>query len=282
VSGRLLTRPESKAGRLRSAVLALLQEHRDKGDLPTSNRFLFYELVQLGVLDKGKTRQKGRGADQDLSDASKHLRDVGLIPWSWIVDETRTLTQWEYGVTVADYLLAALEHARVDCWAGKPPPLLLCESRTFGGILQRGLAAEYLCPCAATNGQVGGFLHTNIVPILRGNSRRVLYIGDLDHQGSQIEENTRRVLVREAGGREWRRIALTPEQAQTLPTIEKLDRRYKPPRKHLATEVEALGQGTVTALVREALKDLLPRPLAEVVAQEQAQRREMLRKLGAA
>jgi hypothetical protein len=70
-------RPGTKAARLREAVHELLQRHRAAGELPTSNRFLFYELVQAGVLDKGKTRQNGRGSDQDLSDASKWLRDEG-------------------------------------------------------------------------------------------------------------------------------------------------------------------------------------------------------------
>ncbi len=126
--------------------------------MPTSNRFLFYELVQLGVLDKTKTRQTGRGADQDLSDASKWLRDEGVVPWDWIVDETRSLTQWAYRANVAEYVRSSVWAARIDCWAGEPPPLIICESRTFGGVLRRGLAGEYLCPVTSTNGQVGGFL----------------------------------------------------------------------------------------------------------------------------
>jgi hypothetical protein len=49
---------------------------------------------------------------------------------------------------------------------------------------------------AATKGQCGGFLHTNVVPVLIGNGegRPVLYIGDLDQRGERIEANTRRVL----------------------------------------------------------------------------------------
>jgi hypothetical protein len=47
--------------------------------------------------------------------------------------------------------------------------------------------------------QVEGFLHTNVVPLLAGNERRVLYVGDLDLAGEDIEGNTERVLVREAG-----------------------------------------------------------------------------------
>jgi hypothetical protein len=270
----LLSSPSSKAGQLQRDVLDLLREHERKEELPTSNRFLFYELVQRGVLDKTKTRQKGRGADQDLSDASKRLRDVGLAPWGWIVDETRSLIEWEYADTVADYLRAQVDQARIDCWNGEPPPLLLCESRTFGGVLRRGLAGEYLCPVAATNGQVGGFLHTNVVPILRGNERRVLYIGDLDLAGGQIEQNTRRVLVQAAGDRDWLRVALTADQAEGLPTVEKVDRRYRPPRLHRAIEVEALGQGVVTGIVREALDRLLLEPLARTLERERQQRAE--------
>ncbi len=209
---KLYGRPSSAAAALRAAVHQLLLEHDGDGDLPTSNRFLFYELVQRGILDKTKPRQTGRGADQNLSDASKWLRDEGLVPWGWIVDETRSLTEWEYADSVSTFVAESVDRARIDCWANQPPPLIVCESRTFGGVLRRGLAADYLCPVTATNGQVGGFLHTNVVPILRGGERRVLYIGDLDLAGDMIEANTQRVLVREAGAREWRRIALTAGQ----------------------------------------------------------------------
>ena len=185
------------------------------------------------------------------------------MPWSWIVDETRDLTSWKFAASVADYVAESVDDARIDCWDGDPPPLLICESRTFGGVLRRTLAQEYLCPVTATNGQVGGFLHTNVVPVLDGNERPVLYVGDLDDQGRDIEANTRRVLVREAGAREWRRVALTAEQVAEhgLPAIPKVDQRCKPPRVGKAVEVEALGQSTVTALVREALDELLPEPL---------------------
>lgn len=276
-----LSKPQTKAGRLQRAVLELLEEHRDAGDLPTSNRFLYYELVQRGVLDKTKTRRTGRGADQDLADASKRLRDTGLVPWEWIVDETRTLAEWEYADSIAAYLVRSVDHARIDCWAGEPSPLIICESRTFGGVLRRTLAAEYLCPVTATNGQVGGFLITNVAPVLRDSDRRVLYIGDLDHQGAQIEENTRRVLVRETGEREWRRIALTTAQAEEygLEAIEKADGRYKPPRPGWAIEVEALGQGAVTRLVRDALDGLLPEPLVGVLDRERVQRDEWRERL---
>jgi hypothetical protein len=265
-----------KAGALRRAVHERLLAHEAAGELPTSNRFLFYELRQRGgPLYGHASRGEGRSQDQNLSDASKWLRDAGLVPWDWIVDETRSLTAYRYAPTVAEYLTGSLGSARINCWGDAPPPLIICESRTFSGVLERTLAPEYLCPVTATAGQVGGFLHTNVVPLLEGNERRVLYVGDLDLAGADIEGNTRAVLVREAGEREWARAALTAEQAagrDDLPTVEKLDRRFKPARRHAAIEVEVLGQGVVTGIIRAALDRLLPEPLAVVQAREAEQR----------
>jgi hypothetical protein len=42
---------------------------------------------------------------------------------------------------------------------------------------------------------------------------------------------------------------------------------------HEAVEVEALGQGTVTRIIREALDALLPEPLEQVREREREQRR---------
>jgi hypothetical protein len=64
-----------------------------------------------------------------------------------------------------------------------------------------------------------------------------------------------------------------------LPEIEKLDRRYKPPRLHRAVEVEALGQGVVTGIVRDALDELLPEPLGAVLDREQVERDEWRERL---
>jgi hypothetical protein len=45
--------------------------------------------------------------------------------------------------------------------------------------------------------------------------------------------------------------------------------------RHEAVEVEALGQGTVVAIIRDALDDLLPEPLDRVQVREQEQRAQV-------
>jgi hypothetical protein len=267
----------TKVGKLRAVLLKLLREHERDGALPTSARFLFYELVQRGVLSKEKSG--ARRPDQDMHDALMDLRERSEVPWDWIVDETRSLDAWHVAPTVTEWTLDVLAQAKVDPWAGDTP-LILTESRSLAGVL-RDLAGDYAVPIAATNGQCGGFLRTNVAPILRPD-HRVLYLGDLDLAGNQIEANTRAVLEREAGSLDWERLALTRAQVDeySLPRIIKRDRRYKDGRPHEAVETEALSQAVIVELLRGRLEELLPEPLEHVLEREKSQRAAVRRLLG--
>jgi hypothetical protein len=132
-------RPQSKAGQLRQALLELLAEHQRADAIPTSARFLFYELVQRGVISKER-ETPGRRPDQNMSDALTQLREAGVVPWEWIVDETRSLEDFTGAPSIRDWILQVLPGARLDPWAGAP--LILTESRSLAGVLRR-LAGRY-------------------------------------------------------------------------------------------------------------------------------------------
>jgi hypothetical protein len=270
-----LSRANSAEGRLQRAAFDVMREHERDGALPTSIRFVFYVLEQRGEASKSE-----RAAN--LSEALMRLRELGLVPWTWIVDETRTLTDWDSAETVVGYLRDRVDEARVNPWPG-PAPLILTESESLAGVL-RALTYDYVCPIAATRGQVGGFLHTEVGPFLESaRGRKVLYLGDLDLSGGQIETNTRRVLEQEILSRalDWTRVAITEGQVaeRDLEPIAKKDKRYKPARPYKAWETEALGQQTVVALVREALDALLPGRLTDVRVREAAERTAIARVL---
>jgi hypothetical protein len=280
-----LSKETTQKGRLQRACLALLREHEADGALPTSIRFLFYELLDRGVVPKAYRKPDGtearRKPDQNISDAVNVLRDVGLVPWSWIVDETRSLDTWRYAGSVYQYVEGVLPIARIDLWDGELPPLILCESRSLAGVL-RNVAADYLCPIAATNGQCGGFLHTEIAPLVveAHGERRVLYLGDLDLSGGHIEENTRKVLSG-YGSLDWEKVAITGVQVRkhNFPKKTKKDYRYDPPREFEAVETEALGQKKIVELLTQRLAEMVPEPLEEVLRREEEQRivvRELL------
>lgn len=284
-----LSKETTKKGRLQRACLDLLAEHEDDGAIPTSIRFLFYELLGRGVVPKvyrgPDGTEKKRTPGQDISDAVGVLREAGRTPWAYIVDETRTLDNWRYASSVYQYAEDTLPLARIDVWDGGPPPLILCESRSLAGVL-RDIAGRYLCPIAATNGQAGGFLRTEVAPLVEDSEagedapRRVLYLGDLDLSGGHIEENTRRVLS-EYGTLEWERLAITRTQAEgrELLPVRKLDKRFNPPRAFEAVETEALGQTEILGLLTARLDDLAPEPLSEVLVREEVQRVQVRERL---
>jgi hypothetical protein len=273
----LLSRTGTKAGRLQRHCYAVYLEHVRAGALPTSGRFIFYELEDRGIVPKRYYDEDGnerkRTPAQDISDALTHLREVSLVPWEDLVDETRTLDEWAYRATVSAYVLDAVEEARIDAWAGAKPPLIICESRSLAGVL-RLIAQAYLCPIASTNGQTRGFLHRNVAPLVKGR-RRVLYLGDYDLSGAHIEDNTRKVLS-EYGELEWERVAITGVQVREggyeADAVEKVDRRFKPAYHYRAVETERIGQVPLTRLLRARLDAELPERLADVLEREEEQR----------
>lgn len=281
-----LSPPGTKSGRLQRLALEALQRHKAAGELPTPGRFIYYELEQLGDVSKKATGR--RRADQDLTDAIKRLRDVGIIPWDWVEDDTRVLHEWRSAASVRDYVLESVDFARIDPWIDTLRPVVLCEARTVANVLVRALGAKYSVPIAATNGMCSGFLITKIVPLLRERPSRVLCLVDLDLSGADIESHTRRVLEQHLGGTfdddTWQRLAITPDQADELRRrgvrpIPKTDGRFKNGQAHEAFECEALGQSEVIALVEEQLRRLLPEPLDVLERREERQRREVRRLL---
>jgi hypothetical protein len=104
-------RPNSKIGRVRTALIYLIEQHRNDDALPTSVRFLFYELVMQRIVAK-----EGERPDKIVSAALTDLRENGLVPWDDIVDETREVFDFTGSATVAKDWLAYLPSARLDPW----------------------------------------------------------------------------------------------------------------------------------------------------------------------
>jgi len=199
-----LSPPDTKAGRLQRAVLDLLRRHEAEDTVPTNVRFLFYELEQAGVLPKayrnGDGSKRARQPPQDISDAAMRLREIGLVPWEWLIDETRDVSERRYAASAYEYVVDTLPMIRIDCWGGEPPPLVICEARSTRGVLERIATDEYLCPITATGGQCGGHIVNEVAPLL-ADDRKVLYLGDCEvgGPGDDIEANTRRYIEQYTG-----------------------------------------------------------------------------------
>jgi hypothetical protein len=287
-----LSAPATRKGQMQRLALQKMCEKQAVGEIPTSIRFVFYELEQAGLLSKRTLKLDGtagkRKPTQDLTDALTHLRELGLIPWDWIADESRDVDAYSNAATVRAFLLdGELKWVKIDRFPGVPRPVILCEARGVGGVLSRGVAFAYGVTVAPTGGQCNGFLRTKVAPYL-SKDESVLYIGDADLAGNDIEDNTRRVLEHATGRTftkdTWERLMLTAAQCRQLERrgvepIQKTDHRFKDGRPHEAFEVEALGQSFVAQIVRDRLEQLAPEPLAAVQEREAEQRAEVLKVL---
>lgn len=267
----------SKSAKLRLALSKLLQEHEAADLLPTSGRFLYYELEHLRP-DLVKKGGEGR-SDQPVTVALTQLREVGLIQWPHIEDETRELKTWAVWPSIEEAMRETWKTARVSLWYPQRPPLILCESRSLMGVLEP-LAWEFHCPITSTNGQCVGFLHTRLAPALAPGDR-ILLFGDLDKGGEDIESNDRKVLNKLVPGLVWERVAIKPEHVDTygLTYIKKRDGREGKVRE--SVETEALGQARIIALLRARLEELMPEKRRKrVLSREAREREEARRKYG--
>ena len=274
---RELARPLT-AKELRPPLLTLYREHEQSGNLPTSARFLFYEVESRGFISKvvqeRSDGKKGRRPDQNMLDALTWLRENGDIRWEDIVDETRDVDDFSGFPTLLDGVFSYLDEIALDPWKGDVP-FILTESRSLAGVL-RPIASEYGVRIASTNGQCNGFLRTEVAPKINST---VLYFGDYDFSGGHIQDNSRRILESFTRIENWENLAVTADQVEEhkLTPIQKLDKRDG--KKHEAVETEALGQAVIVGILRDRLNTLLPEPLDSVLERERKERATIRRKL---
>jgi hypothetical protein len=181
-----LSRAGTAARLMQDVALEYLREKQSKGEIPTSIRFVFYELEQRGQISKVKRviqpgKKSARTHGQDLTDAVTKLREIGLVPWTWIVDESRRVDDWSTPhATVMAAVASMAEHVRIDPWVGTSRPVMIAESRGVAGVIGRRFAYEYAFDVVPLGGNCRGFLETEVADRLRDPKTHVLYIGDAD------------------------------------------------------------------------------------------------------
>jgi hypothetical protein len=266
--------PDSPIGLWRQVAYDLLQEHNRDGMLPTTIRFLYYELVQRSGLPPCR---KNRAPINDLTQAITDLRKQGDIPWKRIIDESRQVESFAGASDLKSWTRNVLEQARVDPWDYNTP-MVITESRAVAGVL-RATCERYAVRLAAVGGHCAGFLHKDIPPLLDST---VLYFGDHNIAGDAIEENTRGVLEQAVGPLSWERLAVTLEQVDeyNLPPKPTDDKRFGEDRGlHDSYECEALSQRRIIEILERRLDDLLPELLEDVLEREAQQRAKVLKLL---
>jgi hypothetical protein len=261
---------------------ALLEEVDRLAGSRTTGRFLYYRLVASGVIPKDSEVEAARKPSMNVTRYLTELRESRLVPWAQILDEGRTVSDHRGWATIAEGLDAFLDGVRLDPWDGDSP-LLVVESRSLAAFFDP-VARRYRIAVAPLGGQSSGaFLH-NDLPKFLGRETTVIYVGDWDKAGGDIEtsaENRLRAFVPNWIGK-WVRVAVTDEQADRYRGLQitKADRRFNPPRRFPTLETEALDQFELTAVVVDTLNALVHEPLADVEAREDQERDDWRRRVG--
>jgi hypothetical protein len=107
---------------------------------PASVRAVCYQLFIRELIPNMSTNSTKRVSEQ-LVDA----RELGIIPWEWIVDETRNPERAQVWSDPAEYTEAVLRSYRRDLWAGQPVRLQVWSEK---GTVRSTLAARASGVCS--------------------------------------------------------------------------------------------------------------------------------------
>jgi hypothetical protein len=182
----------------------------------------------------------------------KLAREREIIPWDWIVDETRGVEQIPSWDDPEDFALAVTQQYRRDFWAQQPERCQVwSEKGTVRGILRPKLD-EY----GVGFNPVHGFNSaTNLYEAATDRDPRpltILYVGDWDPSGLYMSERDLPARFAKYGGDHItvKRIALVREQLADLPSFPASD-KHKCRSEHDLTSVDDAGQRAARKLTNK-------------------------------
>jgi hypothetical protein len=230
---------------------------------PASIRAVCYRLFVAEVI-----ASMAKSETNKVSTQLTYARENGLIPWSWIVDETREperVSAWE---DPAAYVEAVKRSYRRDRWSDQPRRVELWAEK--GTI--RGTLAPVLEQYGVTFRVMHGYgsataIHQAAQDSLAGTKLlQVLYLGDWDPSGLHMSRVDLPGRLRAYGGIvSLRRLALTEGDIRAdLPSFavetKQNDPRYQWFRKTYGDrcwELDALSPVVLRDRVRGAIEDRL-------------------------
>jgi hypothetical protein len=256
---------------------------------PITGRGIGYKLFTAGLI-----ASTAKSEMQRVYRLLKEAREEGIIPWSWIVDETRAVERVPTWDDPAHYARCVAQSYRRDFWNQQPHRVQVWSEK--GTV--RGLLGPVLAYYAVGFNTVHGFdSATNVHEICEdadGRDLIALYVGDFDPSGMCMStvDLPKRLAKYDGDHIRLRRIALTRVQLRGLPSFPASDKRkdsrypwFVANHGHLCWELDAMDPNDLRHCVEREIKKLIE-PVAwarcEVVNKaEQDSLRTVLDKWGA-
>jgi hypothetical protein len=253
-----------------------------------TGRGIGYKLFVAKLIESMAT-----GEMQKVYQLMKEARERGIIPWHWIVDETRAIQRVSTWSNPAEYAECAAHSYRRNFWDQQPHRVLIVSEKGTVRGLVRPVLDEYAVGFFPVHGFTSATAAHDLAMDNDGRDLILLYIGDFDPSGMFMSEADLPKRFAEYGGGhiKLKRIALTREQVRGLPSFPASDKRKDPRRWFVANhgercwEIDAMDPNDLRDCVEREIKQLIE-PVAwgrcEVVNKaEQASLKTIIEKWGA-
>jgi hypothetical protein len=226
---------------------------------PITGRGIGYKLFAAGLIPS-----MDRAPMQRVYRLLREARERGMIPWEWIVDETRELERRPRWDDPADFIDTVSRAYRRDYWNQQPVRVeVWSEKGTVRGVLAPVLD-QYGVGFRVMHGFSGA---TTIYDVAQDDDGRlliVLYVGDYDPSGMYMSEHDLPDRLAKYGGDHVHvtRIALLREDLDDLPSFPASDKKKDPRHPWFVRnygsrcwELDAMDPNDLRDLVEEAIKN---------------------------
>jgi hypothetical protein len=254
----------SKKGRgMAQRSLDLIEAMRAAAEVaqPITGRGVGYKLFTQGLIPS-----MAKPEMQRVYRLLKEAREQGIIPWQWIVDETRAIERVSTWSDPTEYARCVAQSYRRDFWDQQPIRVeVWSEKGTVRGVLQPVLD-HYAVGFRVMHGFSGATTIYDVAQDDDGRELIALYVGDFDPSGMFMSEEDLPARLSKYDGDhvKLKRIALTRAQVRGLPSFPATDKRKDPRYKWFRSnfgdrcwELDAMDPNNLRECVQRAIIRLI-------------------------
>jgi hypothetical protein len=248
---------------------------------PATVRGVCYQLFTRGLIEN-----MGLKCVRNVSRMLVYAREKGIIPWEWIVDETRQATRIANWRGLGDFGEDIVSFYRKDFWQRQPAWLkVVSEKGTIGGVV-RPVLNRFAVDFQVMHGygSATSIYDTAQESLTDARYLEILYIGDFDPSGMHMSEVDLPERIKRYGGAvAITRIALTSADCGGLPSFP-VETKHQDPRhawfrKNYGAncwELDAMNPNDLRERIREEIVDRLDIDAWNHCAEVEAAERESL------
>jgi hypothetical protein len=225
---------------------------------PITGRGVGYKLFVAGLIPSMSKRDM-----QTVYRLLKEAREKGMIPWEWIVDESRQLEKRGSWSDPENYITAVINSYRREYWDQQPQRVeVWSEKGTVRGLL-RPVLDEFGVGFRVVHGFAGATTVHDVSLDNDGRNLILFYVGDWDPSGLCMSVVDLPARFKRYSGFHviLRRIALIQEQLPGLPAFPALEKAADPRYEWFVRnygdecwEVDALDPNALRDCVRERIE----------------------------